>query len=152
MRDMDTSKLVVGEDVYLYPGCSAYGYWKGKVVKSTSAGGESQLFGDWPGGSLISFGNDGIELDARRNMNVAPEQQPWILDDMPFAERRAKIEKYIAECEESKRLRETEKAHMFVGQEVWMVSGPCGIKGKVVQTTPISVRVQELPSRDLSHS
>ena len=33
---MDTSKLVVGEDVYMYPGHSAYGYWKGRVVKSSS--------------------------------------------------------------------------------------------------------------------
>jgi hypothetical protein len=146
---MDTSKLVVGEDVYMYPGHSAYGYWKGRVVKSTSTGVEVQLLDDWPGESLIRFCNDGTEFECRRNMNVAPEQQPWILDDMPFAERRAAIEKYIAECEENKRLREIKKARLFVGQEVWMVSGPYRIKGTVVDMGPISMLVVEvLPWRD----
>ena len=89
---MDTKTAMVGQHVYVYPGYSAYGYWKGKVVKVTSAGVEVQLLDPWPGESLIRFGNDGTELEVRRNLNVAPEQQPWILDAMPFAERTALIE------------------------------------------------------------
>jgi hypothetical protein len=109
---MDTSKLVVGQNVYLFPGSGGYGYWKGRVVKSTSAGVEVELLDPWPGESLIRFGKDGIELWVRRNMNVAPEQQPWILDDMPFEERSEHVEKCIAANEESKRLLEIKKARL----------------------------------------
>lgn len=145
---IEEPKRVVGQDVYLSPGSPGYGYWKGRVVKSTSAGVEVQLLDPWPGESLIRFGKNGVELEVRRNMNVAPEQQPWLLDDMPLEERSAHIENCIAANERSKRLLEIKKAHLIVGQEVWMFSGPYWIKGKVVQSAPISVLVQELPWRD----
>ena len=50
---MDTNKLVVGQDVYIYPGSRVYGYWKGKVIKTTSAGVEVQLEEPIHGESLL---------------------------------------------------------------------------------------------------
>lgn len=87
---MDTNKLEVGQEVYLYPGSRAYGYAKGKVVKNTSSGVEVQLEEPIHGESLVRFGNWGTELKVDWDKwDFAPEQHPWILDDIPFAERAA---------------------------------------------------------------
>jgi hypothetical protein len=98
---MDATKLAVGQDVHMYPGCSGYGYWKGKVVKSTSSGLEVQLEEPVRGESLIRFGYWGTELiEDWGKWCLAPEQHPWTLDEIPFAERTASIEQAVRESKE----------------------------------------------------
>ena len=101
---MDTKTLAVGQEVYAFPGSRGYGYAKGKVVKITSTGVEVQLEEPVQGESLIRFGNDGTELGVDlHKWNVAPEQQPWTLDDLPFAERTALLERWQRKLDEAKK-------------------------------------------------
>jgi hypothetical protein len=96
MSVVDTSRLAVGQEVYMYPGSRGYGYWKGKVVKTTPAGVEVQLEEPIEGESLIRFGNWGTELIADWDKwDLAPEQHPWTLDHIPFADRRAELEQAV---------------------------------------------------------
>ena len=98
---MDTTRLAVGQDVYVYPGNQIYGYAKGKVVRSTSSGLEVQLEEPVRGESLIRFGYWGIELiEDWGKWCLAPEQHPWTLDEIPFAERTALIEQAVRELKE----------------------------------------------------
>lgn len=98
--------LVVGQDVDV-----AYCQRKdrrGKVVKVTPSGVEVEV------ADLLRFDNDGYELDVSRRERLgfgpspedkfhtclwmsAPEFAPWHLDDMPFAERTALLERECAE-------------------------------------------------------
>ena len=59
---MNTNKLVVGQDVYLFPGSTGFGFWTGKVVKITSAVVEVQLDEPIRGEFLLRFDKDGREL------------------------------------------------------------------------------------------
>jgi hypothetical protein len=98
MSVVDTSRLAVGQEVYMYPGSRGYGYWKGKVVKITSAGVEVRLEAPIEGESLVRFGNWGTELMVDWDKwDCAPEQRPWILDDIPFADRTAELEQAARE-------------------------------------------------------
>jgi hypothetical protein len=97
---MDTRKLVVGQEVYMFCESEVYGFEKGKVVKITSAGVDVLV-----GESIICFGYDGTELEVERRKRhdrflqssqsqslALPAFHPWYLDYMPFEERTAKIE------------------------------------------------------------
>jgi len=55
--DGDVGKLVVGQEVYVFCESEVYGFWKGKVVKITSANVEVLV-----AESIIHFGYDGTEL------------------------------------------------------------------------------------------
>jgi hypothetical protein len=209
---MDTSKLVVGQVVYMFCGATAYGFAKGEVVKITPAGVEVKSAELWGQGhmeirsdrrikiaasvvdterwgresqpleevGIVRFDNNGIELEADRRKRHgfepgpgfsqdrfmqsvwygAPECGPWTLDDIPFAERTAKIEETAALSEYYGRIQKSR----VVGKEVWMVSGRYSIKGKVVKVTiagtemregkmviteAAGVEVQELPCGEL---
>ena len=96
---MDTRKLVVGQEVYMFCESEVYGFEKGKVVKITSAGVDVLV-----GESIICFGYDGTELEVERRKRhdrflqssqsqslALPAFHPWYLDYMPFEERTAKI-------------------------------------------------------------
>jgi diguanylate cyclase (GGDEF)-like protein len=137
--DGDVGKLVVGQEVYVFCESEVYGFWKGKVVKITSANVEVLV-----AESIIHFGYDGTELGVEPRKKPFPAF-PWCLDyNMSFEERAAKIEHH-------ERLWTIIKT-LVVGQEVWMVSGPyikgeCFIKGKVVKLSPV-VEVLESPYGD----
>jgi hypothetical protein len=84
--DGDVRKLVVGQEVYIFCESEVYGFWKGKVVKLTSANVEVLV-----GESIIHFGYDGTELEVERRKKPFPAF-PWCLDYTSFEERTAKIE------------------------------------------------------------
>lgn len=107
---VDTKTWVVGQDVYMFSGC--YGN-KGKVVKVTPSGadvqtGVMQNDGTWNAHELLHFDNNGrsyvTELPSsydstanplspwRWNGNGTFECGPWVLDDIPFAERTGLLE------------------------------------------------------------
>ena len=54
---MDTRAMVIGQEVYVFCESEVYGFWKGKVVKITSANVEVLV-----AESIIHFGYDGTEL------------------------------------------------------------------------------------------
>jgi hypothetical protein len=163
---MDTSKLVVGQVVYMFCGVTGYGFAKGEVVKITPAGVEVKSAELWGRESqpleevgIVRFDNNGIELEANRRKRHgfepgpgfsqdrfmqsvwygAPECGPWTLDDIPFAERTAKIEETAALSEYYGRIQKSR----VVGKEVWMVSGRYSIKGKVVKVTIAETEMRE---------
>lgn len=85
---MDTTKLVVGQDIYVH---NCYGYCKAKVVEVTQSGVNVQTTGlqtreRLPADERVQFDTNGNEIVAGR---FGPEPEPWQLDDMPFAERTA---------------------------------------------------------------
>lgn len=103
---VDTTKLVVGQDVYVIK--PPYPFWfcinEGKVVKVTPEGVDVQTAGE-----LLRFDNDGNETHlSRRNRlgfesspgdkfltflwQSAPECSPWHLDDMSFEKRKYLLE------------------------------------------------------------
>ena len=97
---MDTKKLAVGQDVYMFHGHPPHptGARKGRVVAITSEGvdvdtGSMEMALDgtwgWNPHAVRHFDTNGKERD-RRGV-------PLELDDMPFAERTAAIEQYYAE-------------------------------------------------------
>jgi hypothetical protein len=117
---MGTKTLVVGQEVYMFCGSECYGFAKGEVVKTTSAGVEVKSAERWGESSqrmeeigIVRFDNNGVELEVDRRKRHgfepgveradwsdpfmqsvwygAPECGPWQLDDMPFEERTAKI-------------------------------------------------------------
>jgi hypothetical protein len=111
---MDTKKLVVGQDVYMFN--DAYPHWfcgqRGKVVNVSPTGVDVETAGE-----LLRFGNDGYELDVSRRDRLgfgpspedkfytslwqsAPEFGPWHLDDIPFADRTALLEQAASELAE----------------------------------------------------
>ncbi len=99
-KNVDMKSLVVGQEVYVFPGHEAYGYWKGKMVKIVPPGVDVQLDEPVDGESLIRFDYDGEEMLAdQQKWDMAPEQHPWTLDDMPFAERTAEIERWQRELD-----------------------------------------------------
>ena len=102
---MDTKTLVVGQDVYMLSG--VYGN-KGKVVKVTPSGVDVQTTDE-----LLHFDNNGrsyvTELPSSYNPSSHPfspwrwdgngtyECGPWHLDDIPFVERTAFLERRWAD-------------------------------------------------------
>lgn len=57
-----------------------------------------QLDKPFAGQSLIRFDYDGEEMLAdQHKWNVAPEQTPWKLDDAPFEQRKAELERWRQE-------------------------------------------------------
>jgi hypothetical protein len=94
---MDTRALVAGQEVYRFCESEVYGFWKGKVVKITSANVEVRV-----GESIIHFGYDGTELEVERRkrhdrflqssqFSALPAFGVWQLDDMPFEDRTKNI-------------------------------------------------------------
>lgn len=90
-RDMDTTKLVVGQEVHMIT-CECYEGKDGTVVEVTPSGVEVRA----TGGGLYRFDNNGYELDVDRRDRLgfgpspgdtfhnvlwfsAPEFQPWRL-------------------------------------------------------------------------
>jgi hypothetical protein len=94
---MDTRKLVVGQEVYMFCESEVYGFEKGKVAKITSAGVDVLV-----GESIICFGDNGTELEVERckrhdrflqssQLSALPAFGFWQLDDMPFEDRTKNI-------------------------------------------------------------
>jgi len=76
-------KLVIGQEVNMYPGSTGFGFWTGKVVKITSAVVEVQLDEPIRGESLLRFDKDGRELMVDwYKWTCAPDQHPWILHEV----------------------------------------------------------------------
>jgi hypothetical protein len=102
---VDTNKLVVGQDVYMFSGI--YGN-KGKVVEVTPLGVDVQTTD-----GLLHFDTNGrsyvTELPPTYDPAAHPQSPwrwdgngtfecgPWTLDDMPFAERKALLEHMSAD-------------------------------------------------------
>ncbi len=85
--------LVVGQDIYMLNGIYII---KGKVVKVTPNGvdvqtGAMQNNGTWNAHELLHFDKNGDQRDYE-NWGI-PELAPYHLDDMPFAERTALLER-----------------------------------------------------------
>jgi hypothetical protein len=88
---MDTKKLAVGQEVFVVSGCH---YSDGKVVKVTPEGVEVQVAREHRG-----LNNKGIwtsiwRFDAKRKACDGfgtAEYGPYIIDDMPFEERKAEL-------------------------------------------------------------
>ena len=78
---MDTKTLVVGQEVFVVSGCY---YSNGKVVKVTQEGVEVQLARNKV---IWQFDTKGM---ARDGVGTA-EYGPYIIDDMPFEERKAEL-------------------------------------------------------------
>jgi hypothetical protein len=135
---MGTTKLALGQAVYMFCGARVYGYEKGKVVTITSASVEVQT-----DKSLIRFDNDGVELEADWHKRCGVWSQSsshecgfWTLDDeTSFEERTAQIEHH-------KRLMMGIIKTLAVGQEAWMKSGPYVEKGTVIEVTAKYVAVE----------
>ena len=84
---MDTTKLVVGHEVFVVSGCY---YSDGKVVKVTPEGVEVQLARNpLPGAAkaILQFDTKG---EALNGIDTA-ECGPYVIDDMPFGERKAEL-------------------------------------------------------------
>jgi hypothetical protein len=151
---MDTTKLVVGQDVYMFN--DHYPYWfcgqRGKVVEVTPKGVDVQTAGE-----LLRFDNDGYELDVSRRDRLgfgpspedkfytslwhsAPEFGPWHLDDMPFAERTALIE------QKAQRFRKWESMdceHSKIGEHYYIEKCPsCGCDNPNYNPTAAKDRLQ----------
>jgi len=85
----DTTKLVVGQEVFVVSGVY---YSNGKVVKVTPEGVEVQLARNPLAGikeSIWQFDTKGMARDYRR-VGTA-EYGPYIIDTMPFEERKAEL-------------------------------------------------------------
>jgi hypothetical protein len=132
---VDTTKLVVGQDVYMSSGC----YWnEGKVVKVTPSGVDVQtahelLHFDANGRSYVTELPPSYDSTAhpmspwRWGGNGTYECGPWYIDDMPFAERTAKREALMALFEEAEKFATPSVPVVFVfGQDVYTVSGNGG--------------------------
>jgi hypothetical protein len=112
---VDTKTLVVGQDLYMFSGCYVN---KGKVVKVTRSGadvqtGVMQNDGTWNAHELLHFDNNGrsyvTELPSSYDSTAHPlspwgwngngtyECGPWELDDIPFAERTALLDRTWAD-------------------------------------------------------
>jgi hypothetical protein len=84
---MDTTKLVVGQEVFVVSGCY---YSDGKVVKVTQEGVEVQLASNpLPGASKAVWQFD-TKGEALNGIGTA-ECGLYIMDDMPFEERKAEL-------------------------------------------------------------
>jgi hypothetical protein len=83
---MDTSKLVVGQEVFVVSGIY---YFDGKVVKVTQEGVEVELARNpLPGDNVVRRFD--IEGKACDGFGTA-EYGPYVIDDMPFEERKAEL-------------------------------------------------------------
>jgi hypothetical protein len=84
---MDTKTLVVGQEVFVVSGCY---YSNGKVAKVTQEGVEVQLVRNpLPGLDKVIWQFD-TKGKARDGVGTA-EYGPYIIDDMPFEERKAEL-------------------------------------------------------------
>jgi sRNA-binding protein len=118
----DTSKLVVGQDVWL--SSVGHGFIEGKVVKVTPEGVDVQTTGQ----GMIHFNRNGY-----LPFGTIHDPAYWRIDSLPFAERRAMLER-------------GRQKTMVVGQKVWMQSGDKFLKGTVEEVTEYYVRVIILDS------
>jgi hypothetical protein len=140
---VDTTKLVVGQDVYMVSGC----YWnEGKVVKVTPSGadvqtGVMQNDGTWNAHELVHFDKNGrsyvTELPSSYDSTAHPlspwgwdgngtyECGPWYIDDMPFAERTAErtaLREALHKALREQGTRRDMKTTLEIGQDVYVVS------------------------------
>jgi hypothetical protein len=113
----DTSRLVVGQDVWL--SCVGQGFIEGKVVKVTPEGVDVQTTGQ----GMIHFNREGY-----LPFGTIYDPLYWRIDSLPFAERRAMLER-------------GRQKTMVVGQKVWMQSGDQFLKATVEEVTEYYVRV-----------
>lgn len=113
----DTSKLVVGQDVWV--SAVDQGFIEGKVVKVTPEGADVRATGQ----GIIHFNRKGY-----LPFGTIHDLKYWRIDSLPFAERRTMLE----------RGRQKTTA---VGQKVWMQSGDEFQEGTVEEVTEYYVRV-----------
>jgi hypothetical protein len=113
----DTSKLVVGQDVWL--SSVGQGFIEGKVVKVTPEGVDVQTTSQ----GMIHFNRNGY-----LPFGTIYDPAYWRIDSLPFAERRVMLER-------------GRQKTMVVGQKVWMQSGDQFLEGTVEEVTEYYVRV-----------
>jgi hypothetical protein len=85
---MDATKLVVGHEVFVVSGCY---YSDGKVVKVTQEGVEVQLARNPLPGAAKAIWQFDTKGKALNGIGTA-ECGPYVIDDMPFKERKAELE------------------------------------------------------------
>ena len=107
---MDTTKLVVGQDVFIHSG--PVWHYKGKMISVTPSGVEVQvpektfeLF-KLTTGTEVKLPGNVVRFDAEGACACGTREcGPWLIDDkMPFAERKAQIEQVSREARASKQL------------------------------------------------
>jgi hypothetical protein len=113
----DTSKLMVGQDVWV--SSVDQGFIEGKVVKVTPEGADVQATGQ----GIIHFNSKGYLPSG-----TIRDPAYWRIDSLPFAERRAMLER-------------GRQKTMAVGQKVWMQSGDEFKEGTVKEVTEYYVEV-----------
>ena len=113
----DTSKLVVGQDVWL--SSLRRGFIEGKVGKVRPEGVDVQTTGQ----GVIHFNRNGY-----LPFGTIHDIPYWRIDSLPFAERKAMLER-------------GRQKPMAVGQKVWMQSGDEFQVGTVEEVTEYYVRV-----------
>jgi hypothetical protein len=87
---MDMSKLVVGQDVFIASGVY---YINGKVITVTPEGVEVYVPKSnavWGTNQVWRFNTEGKTNDG---LGGTAEYGPWVIDDNPFAERKAELER-----------------------------------------------------------
>jgi len=85
---MDTTKLVVGQNVYML--CSdGVCMLKGHVVKITPEGVDVQFGAEQVGGALNAYEMKHFDKDGKERGERTYDFYHYELDDMPFAERTA---------------------------------------------------------------
>ncbi len=138
---MDTKKLVVGQDVYMFNGVEIRGiyFFNGKVVKVTPKGVEVEATDPFGGShNLIwRFDTQGKSNDHRGTAECGP----WLIDTLPFEDRKVEIEE--SKRREERRLELWNKVYskLVVGHEVFVASGIYYVNGKVTKVAPEGVEV-----------
>jgi preprotein translocase subunit YajC len=139
---MDTTKLVVGQEVWMFNGVKIRGisFFNGKVIKVTPDSTHVEATDPFGGGhNLIwRFDTQGESNDHRVTGG------PWFIDTLPFEVRKVEIEESNRREERRLELWNEIYSTLVVGQEVFVASG-CGgfyANGKVVTVTQEGVEVQ----------
>jgi hypothetical protein len=113
---MDTTKLVVGQDVFIHSG--PVWHHEGKVISVAPSGVEVQVLGKrfellkLTRGAGVKLTGNVVRFDAEGACECGTcECGPWIIDDeVPFAERKSQIEQASREAGAHKQLR---RIHFF---------------------------------------
>jgi hypothetical protein len=107
---MDTTKLVVGQDLFIHSGPAWH--YKGKVINVTPSGVEVQVpnktfeLEKLTTGASVTLPGNVVRFDGAGTCECGTREcGPWLIDDeMPFAEREAHIEQIMRESRASKQL------------------------------------------------
>jgi len=154
---VDTTKLVVGQDVYMSSGC----YWnEGKVVKVTPSGVDVQAVDErlYSNEQLLHFDANGrsyvTELPPSYDPKAHPaspwgwkgngtyECGPWYIDGMPFAEREALYEQL---AQKFRKWRSMNCEHSRIGEHYYIEKCPiCGCENPNYDPIAAKERLQGL--------